>query len=136
MIEFSALWLIVIVPAVAFAIFVSANVMTGEKRLRRRPKTLYTSKDIDFRRSLGVLLGPAILPGNHVRILMNGDATFPAMLDAIRAAKTSITFESFIFRDEIACAFCKALTDAAKRGVRIHVLLDWVGSRTMDRSKL
>lgn len=132
----SIFWVILFIPVLAFAIFISANIVTAEKRLRRRPKTLYTSADIDFRRALGVLLGPSIVPGNDVRILLNGDETFPAMLDAIRSATTSITFESFIFRDEIGCQFCQALTDAAKRGVRVHILLDWIGSRTMDQELL
>lgn len=132
----SIFWIIVLLPVLAAAIFIGANIVTAEKRLRRRPKKLYTSTDIDFRRALGVLLGPSIIPGNHVRILMNGDGTFPAMLDAIRAAQTSITFESFIFRDEIGAQFCKALTDAARRGVRVHILLDWIGSRTMDQGLL
>lgn len=132
----SIFWVILFIPVLAFAIFISANIVTAEKRLRRRPKTLYTSADIDFRRALGVLLGPSIVPGNDVRILLNGDETFPAMLDAIRSATTSITFESFIFRDEIGCQFCKALTDAAKRGVHVHILLDWIGSRTMDQELL
>lgn len=132
----SIFWVIAFIPLLAFVIFISANIVTAEKRLRRRPKTLYTSADIDFRRALGVLLGPSIVSGNEVRILLNGDETFPAMLEAIRSATTSITFESFIFRDEIGCEFCKALTDAAKRGVRVHILLDWIGSRTMDQGLL
>ncbi len=132
----SFVWIILLLPILAFAIFIGANIVTAEKRLRRKPKKLYTSADIDFRRALGVLLGPSILPGNHVRILMNGDGTFPAMLEAIRSAHTSITFESFIFRDEIGGQFCTALTDAARRGVRVHILLDWIGSRTMDQGLL
>lgn len=132
----SIFWVILFIPVLAFAIFISANIVTAEKRMRRRPKTLYTSADIDFRRALGVLLGPSIVPCNDVRILLNGDETFPAMLDAIRGATTSITFESFIFRDEIGCQFCEALTEAAKRGVRVHILLDWIGSRTMDQKLL
>jgi len=56
------------------------------------------------------------------------------MLDAIRSAQVSITFETFIFRDEIGTQFCTALAEAAKRGVRVHVLIDWLGSRAMSRS--
>ena len=47
-----------------------------------------------FIRSMGVLLGPALEPGNRVDTLVNGDQIFPAMLEAIRGAKRSITFES------------------------------------------
>lgn len=132
----SIFWVIAALPVLAFALFIGANVVTAEKRLRRRPKTLYSSADTDFRRALGVLLGPAILPGNEVRILNNGDETFPSMLAAIDAATTTITFESFIFRDEIGGHFCNALTNAAKRGVKVHILLDWIGSRTMDQGLL
>lgn len=132
----SIIWIVVLLPLLALVIFISANVVTAEKRLTRRPKRLYTSADMDFRRSLGVLLGPPILAGNHVRILMNGDETFSAMLKSIRGAAKSITFESFIFRDEIAAEFCRALTQAAERGVRVHILLDWIGSRTMDHGLL
>ena len=132
----SIIWLIVFLPVGLFAVFVAANLVTGEKRLTRRPRKLYASGDIDFRRSLGLLLGPSILPGNDVRMLLNGDATFPAMLNAIRSAKISVTFESFIFRDAIGAEFCEALTDAATRGVRVHILLDWLGSKQMDRTVL
>ncbi len=37
---------------------------------------------------MGTLLGPAILPGNQITALQNGDEIFPAMLKAIRAAST------------------------------------------------
>ena len=116
-----------------FVILLGVNLATAEKRLLRRPKRLYTSRDADFRRALGVLLGPPIVGGNQVKTLLNGDQIFPAMLDAIRSAQVSVTFETFIFRDEIGAQFCSALTDAAKRGVRVHVLVDWLGSRAMDR---
>jgi len=132
----SVAWFIGLVPLLALIIFISANVVTAEKRLTHRPKRLYTSADIDFRRSLGVLLGPPILPGNNVRIRMNGDATFSAMLESIGTAEKSITFESFIFRDEIGAEFCRALTHAVKRGVSVHILLDWIGSRSMDQGLL
>lgn len=132
----SIVWLIVLIPVAGFAVFIAANLVTGEKRLTRRPRKLYASGDIDFRRSLGLLLGPSILPGNSVRMLLNGDETFPAMLQAIRGAQVSVTFEMFIFRDAIGGEFCKALADAAARGVCVHILLDWLGSREMDQELL
>lgn len=132
----SVVWLIVLIPVSGLAVFIAANLVVGEKRLTRRPRKLYSSQDIDFRRSLGLLLGPSILPGNSVRILLNGDETFPAMLQAIRGAQVSVTFESFIFRDAIGVEFCTALVEAATRGVRVHILLDWLGSRPLDRELL
>jgi cardiolipin synthase len=109
------------------ALWVGANLSTTEKRLLYRPRRLYTSGDPDFRRALGILLGPPLVPGNRVTTLINGDRIFPPMLAAIRAAKTSITFETFVFRDQIGCAFCEALSAAAERGVTVCILLDWLG---------
>jgi len=66
------------------------NFVTSERRLSRTPPRWYGSDDPDFRRATGVLLGPAILPGNDVRSLVNGDRIFPAMLQAIAGARTTI----------------------------------------------
>jgi len=105
----------------AVAMYLGANVATTEKRLLYRPRRLYTSKDADFKRALGILLGPPLVTGNKVTTLVNGDQIFPAMLEAIRAAQVSITFETFVFRDEIGCEFCNALSDAARRGVKTAI---------------
>jgi cardiolipin synthase A/B len=120
----------------ALIVALAINLATAEKRLLYRPRRLYTSRDADFRRALGVLLGPPLIAGNDVTTLINGERIFPVMLDAIKTAKVSITFETFVFRDEIGKLFCKALRDAAQRGVRVHVLLDWLGSRTMSAEML
>lgn len=118
--------------ATAAVFLLGANIATAEKRLLYRPRRLYSSQDPNFRRALGLLLGPPILAGNHVRTLVDGEQIYPAMLEAIRSARVSVCFETFIFRDAIGGQFCKALTEVARRGVRVHVLLDWVGSRNMD----
>jgi cardiolipin synthase len=120
----------------ALIVALGINLATAEKRLLYRPRRLYTSRDADFRRALGVLLGPPLVAGNEVTTLINGTEIFPAMLDAIHAAQISLTFETFVFRDEIGKLFCKALASAARRGVRVHVLLDWLGSRTMPPAML
>jgi cardiolipin synthase A/B len=111
---------------------VGANLATTEKRLLYRPRRLYTSGDPDFRRALGILLGPPLVPGNRVTTLINGDRIFPPMLAAIRAAKTSVTFETFVIRDQIGRDFCEALSAAGQRGVTVCILIDWLGSRGMD----
>ena len=116
----------------ALVLALGINLATAEKRLLYRPRRLYTSRDADFRRALGVLLGPPLVAGNEVTTLINGGEIFPAMLEAINTAEVSITFETFVFRDEIGKLFCKALATAARRGVRVHVLLDWLGSRSMS----
>jgi cardiolipin synthase len=111
------------------------NLITPEKRIQRRIVRLYASDSAAFQRSMGVLLGPAILPGNRLEVLLNGDEIFPAMLDAIGAARKSITFATFIYwTAEIGEQFATALADKAKSGVKVHVLLDWLGCEKIDDS--
>ena len=70
--------------------------------------------------------------GNAVEPLRNGDAIFPAMLDAIDAAEKEIAFLTFVYwRGPIARRFAAALARAARRGVTVRVLLDAFGSRPM-----
>jgi cardiolipin synthase len=120
----------------ALVLWIGANLVTSERRLLYRPRRLYTSGDADFRRALGILLGPPLVPGNKVTSLVNGEQIYAAMLNAIHTAQTNITFETFVFRDGIGATFVNALSAAARRGVQVHMLLDWLGSRTMDSNLL
>jgi len=109
----------------------------GEKTVQHPIPRLYGAKDPQFARTMGVLLGPGLLEGNLVDVLLNGDEIFPAMLEAIHGAKKTITFETFIYwSGSIGREFADALADRARAGVKVHVLLDWVGSDRMDASQL
>lgn len=115
------------------ATIVFLNVRAGEKQIRYRIEHRFAVEDAQFLRSMGQLLGPAILSGNEVKALHNGDQIFPAMLDAIRAAQKSITFETYIYwSGDIGQQFSEALCERAENGVRVHVLLDWVGTGRID----
>jgi cardiolipin synthase len=90
----------------------------------------YPVESEQFQRAIGTLLGPSILPGNEVETLVNGDQIFPAMLDAIRSAKRSVTFETYVFSDgEIADQFTSALTERARAGVPVKIILDALGKQ-------
>lgn len=111
------------------------NFTGGEKKIERRIERLYALDDARFMQELGLLLGPPFVGGNRVRALLNGDEIFPPMLAAIRNAKTSITFETYIYwSGDIGREFADALAERARHGVKVHVLLDWVGSARMDDS--
>ena len=112
-----------------------SNFVGGETKIERRIERLYALDDPRFMQELGVLLGPAFLPGARVRTLLNGDEIFPPMLAAIRGAQVSITFETYIYwSGDIGREFADALAERARHGVKVHVLLDWVGSAKMDDS--
>jgi len=112
---------------------IALNFTTGEKTIQKRIERLYAVHGPEFSRAMGVLLGPAIIGGNRVEVLVNGDRIFPAMLAAIRSATTTITFESFIYwSGTIGEEFARVLAERARAGVRVHVLLDWLGSNKLE----
>jgi cardiolipin synthase len=119
------------------AVLLALNFTTGEKKIERHIERLYSVDEPDFLRAMGVLLGPAITEGNRFQELLNGDRIFPAMLEAIRGARRSITFETYIYWSEkVGKDFADALSERAKAGVKVHVLLDWAGSSKMDPAHL
>ena len=68
--------------------------------------------------------------GNQLQLLTNGRAYFPALRQAIDAARSEIYLETYIFADDhTGRGIAAALVRAAGRGVRVHVLVDGFGSK-------
>ena len=115
------------------ATVLALNFVSAEKQIQRSLVHRYGVSDPQFLRELGTLLGPAIIDGNAVQNLENGDRIFPAMLAAIRGAKHSITFESYIYwSGAVGREFSQALEERARAGVHVHVLIDWAGSQDLE----
>jgi len=130
----SVVLVVVTAMATLAVVLLVQNWAGAEKRIEQQLPRLYESDDDEFRRSLSSLLGPQIVEGNKVETLLNGAQIFPSMLAAIRAARTTITFETYIYwSGSIGRDFVDALVERARAGVRVHVLLDWVGSLKMDQ---
>jgi cardiolipin synthase len=71
-----------------------------------------------------------LVAGHAVKLLRNGVETFPAWLAAIDAARVRISLEMYIFSDDsIGRQFADALIAAARRGVEVRLLYDFVGCR-------
>ncbi len=65
--------------------------------------------------------GAAVVPGNRVDILLNGEEIFPAKLAAIRAARRTITYAQYVFEEgEPAAATARALADRCLAGVNVR----------------
>ncbi|SFX28890.1 cardiolipin synthase [Marinospirillum alkaliphilum DSM 21637] len=131
-------WIILLTVLVtSLTLVLLQNFKSPEKALERNVEHRYVVSDPPFQREMSVLLGPAIVAGNHVTALQNGDEIFPAMLLAIRSAQTSITFETFIYwSGETGEAFSEALSERARAGVPVSVIIDWVGSTRMEQALL
>ncbi|MFD3327954.1 phosphatidylserine/phosphatidylglycerophosphate/cardiolipin synthase family protein [Streptomyces sp. NPDC058701] len=102
-----------------------AGSRTADERIRR------------IRRRLERLIGIAATEGNTVRPLRNGDEIFAAMLDAIGSARHTVDMMTFVYwRGDIARQFAEALTDRARAGLRVRLLLDGFGSRLIEQNLL
>ena len=85
--------------------------------------------DQTFARAAGALL----VSGNAVRLLKDARENYPAWLEAIAGATQTIHFETYIIhRDDIGLEFANALAECARRGVRVRLLYDWLGSFHLD----
>ena len=127
-------WTIVVTILLTLLVATLAmNFVRPEKKLERKVIHKHALSDPQFRREMSVLLGPAVLPGNRIVDLQNGDEIFPSMLEAIQAAKSTITFETYIYwSGEIGKKFADALAERARAGVEVSVVVDWAGSIKMD----
>ncbi|HMH51914.1 MAG TPA: phospholipase D-like domain-containing protein [Candidatus Acidoferrum sp.] len=88
--------------------------------------------DEGFYPTLQAYAGAPIVGGNDVRVLLNGEQIFPALVAAIRAARTSLTYAQYFFEDgPVAEDVTEALAERCRAGVQVHVLLDGVGTLGM-----
>ena len=141
----AALWVIVIwvLPALGPILYLVLGINRVERRaarLRRRVERYRSLSEhlpvepgthlAPLARLVGEVVQRPLLPGNAVEALVDGAQAYPAMLEAIGAARTSIAMASYIFDGNgIGEQFVAALAAAAKRGVEVRVLIDDVDAR-------
>lgn len=129
--------IVLAVIATLLATILVLNLSTSEKKVQRKIEPLYAVADDQFARTMGSLLGPPLVAGNSLVDLQNGDAIFPAMLEAIASARRSICFETYIYwSGATGQKFADALGERASAGIPVHLLVDYVGSGRMDETML
>lgn len=98
----------------------------------RRPAI--PSAKLQFARGIWRLAAANVTAGNQVRLLHDGPEAFDAMIEIIDGAQTEVALESYIVSDDaVGRRFADSLTAAARRGVRVRLLTDWIGSRKPPR---
>jgi cardiolipin synthase len=96
-----------------------------------------TDRRIELRRTLEGVIGVPMTEGNALRVLRNGNEIFPAMLHAIESAEHTIDLLTFIYwSGRIGTAFAEALSERARAGLRVRVLLDGWGAHPIDHALL
>jgi len=126
--------LAIVMSLVAYFWYTSSHILREPIRVK------YGPADPEFSAALGPLLGAEFVGGNSVETLLNGDEFFPVMLDDIRHAKKTITLETYIWSPGmVSDQFIAALTERARHGVKVHVMLDGMGTLKFthdDRERL
>ena len=102
-------------------------------RIRKRLSAPIDSDE--FLGNLAALADARVQPDNHVEVLANGDHFYEAELLAIQGAHETIHLEAYIFLSgAIGDRFRDALTERAKAGVQVRLIIDYIGSFRTFRS--
>jgi cardiolipin synthase len=88
--------------------------------------------DPAFAATLAAYSGSAVLPGNRVELLLNGDEIFPAKIRAIKSARKTINYAQYVFEEgQPSVDITNALAERCRNGVTVNLLLDAVGALSM-----
>jgi cardiolipin synthase A/B len=88
----------------------------------------------EFVQGTASFLNEPLFRGGEAVLLQNGDAFYPAMLRAIREARDSINFETYIFEpDEIGQQFLEAFKERARAGIEVRLLIDGFGGMKLKK---
>ena len=75
------------------------------------------------------------ISGNQASLLIDGEQTYDAIIEAIQTAQDYILFQFYIINDdEAGQRFLQAMSKKAEQGVRVYILYDEIGSRLMTKS--
>jgi cardiolipin synthase len=116
-----------IAAAIAFGL------MFAQDQETLRVRSMLHASDPGHPDYVAALIGAHLTHGNHYEVLANGDQAFPAMLAAIDGARGRINFETYIYdAGSIAEQFTSAFERAARRGVRVIIVVDAIGAGRMN----
>jgi cardiolipin synthase len=94
-----------------------------------------TVSDSNFRDLIGLFASVHLEPGNRVEQLLNGDGTYPRLWADLRSARRSITVQMYFSKPgAVADTMAAVLSERARGGVRVLLLLDAFGSQSLKKS--
>jgi cardiolipin synthase len=118
------------------AAVIAFGLLFAQDQVTLKIRSAYTADDPRHQSYIAALVGADATSGNSYDVLTNGDQIFPAMLEAIGAARKRISLETYIYDSgTVADQFTTALEAAARRGVRVRLVIDAVGA-TMDAAHM
>jgi cardiolipin synthase A/B len=129
----------ILIPAIIGVLAIVTAIVTLFFSLGRRPDALRAEpppsldEPDDFLLAIAGAVNAPTRAGGTAELLSNGDAFFPAILEAIGSARQSVNFFTYMFDDSpIATQVLEALTRKAVEGVEVRLLLDAFGGMKVD----
>ena len=119
------------------AVIIAVGLLVAQDQVVLHVRSDVAAEDPRHPPYIAALVGADLRRGNTYDVLTNGDQIFPTMLDAIAGAKRRISFETYIYdTGKVADRFTAAFEAAARRGVRVQLVVDSVGASSMDEEHL
>ena len=118
------------IAAGTIVLVVSIGLLLAQDQEYIYVQSAYAAEDPKFPAYVAAIAGSPVTRGGRFEVLTNGVQIMPAMLAAIEQARERIVFETYVFTDgTYARQFSQALAAAARRGVRVFLLLDALGAK-------
>jgi cardiolipin synthase len=129
----SILKYVAVALAASLVTLLSVNLIPESRSVRTIVPHRFGAADPQFARSMTSYSQGQMFDANAVQTLVNGDEIFPAMLQAIRSAQSTIDMETYIYwSGTVGYDFATSLAAKAREGIEVRVLVDWVGSLPFD----
>jgi len=113
-------------------IVIAAGLLLAQDKVTLQIKSSIAVEDSRFPQYVADLLGHRLTSSDAFIVHTNGDRAFPAMIHAIEVARQRVDLESYIYeKGTVGTRFTDALEAAARRGVKVRMVLDAVGSKGM-----
>ena len=126
---------VAVAVAAAIATLAAVNLTPEPRVIRTIVPHRFDAADPQFVQSMSSYSQGQMFEQNAVQTLVNGDEIFPAMLQAIGAARSSVDMETYIYwSGSVGYQFATALAAKAREGIEVRVLVDWLGSLPFDEN--
>jgi cardiolipin synthase len=90
-----------------------------------------------FERTVELFTGATLHEGNDVRVLVNGDETYPSLWEDLRSARQSITLQTYFCKQgRMADTLAEIIMERSRAGVRVLFLFDAFGAQDLSDNYL
>jgi cardiolipin synthase len=128
-------WRRALIVLAVIAVVVTFLLMIAQDQETLQVRSAVAAEDPRSPAYIAALVGADLSRGNGYEVLTNGDQIFPSMLEAIENARRRISFETYVYETgEVGNRFTTALESAARRGVKVYIVLDWVGAGSLENA--